>query len=61
MAIMARIMAAPRKMGSGFALIPITLKPLNSTAIRIPPKNAPMMVPEPPSIAVPPMTAAATE
>ena len=57
---MATRIAAPKMMSSGLALIPMTSKPSVSMASTIAPRNAPMMVPEPPSIAVPPMTAAAT-
>src|SRR5581483_4528950 len=53
--------AAPKIMLTTLALMPIKLKPSMSNASTIAPRNAPRIVPEPPSIAVPPMTAAVTE
>src|ERR1700730_8824680 len=58
--IMAIRIAAPSTMSSGLALTPATLSPSSSVASTIAPRNAPRMVPWPPSIAVPPMTAAVT-
>ncbi len=47
-------------MFSGLALIPMSGNPSMRMPSTTAPRNAPMIVPEPPSIAVPPMTAAVT-
>ena len=57
---MATRTAAPKMMGSGLALTPRMVKPSVSMPMTTAPRNAPMTVPVPPSIAVPPMTAAVT-
>src|ERR1017187_4226623 len=60
LAIIAIRIAPPKMMSSGLALTPATLSPLMSVDSTIAPRNAPRIVPCPPSIAVPPMTAAVT-
>src|ERR1700735_1305055 len=58
LAIMAIRIAPPKMMPSTFALIPTMSKPSIRVDRAIAARNAPSIVPEPPSIAVPPMTAA---
>src|ERR1700749_1162348 len=60
LAIMAIRMAPPKMMSSGLALTPRMLNPSVSVPSTIAPRAAPRIVPTPPSIAVPPMTAAVT-
>src|SRR6266545_2424360 len=58
--IIATRIATPRIRSKALALIPIRLKPSCRTPSTSAPTRAPMMVPEPPARAVPPITAAAT-
>src|SRR5947208_2306914 len=58
LAIIETRMAPPRIRKNGLALMPMRLTPFCSSASTSEPSSAPMMVPEPPARAVPPMTAA---
>ena len=57
---MATRIAAPKMIGNGFELTPMMSKPSVRIASTTAPRNAPKIVPEPPSIAVPPITAPIT-
>ena len=57
---MAMRIAPPKMMSSGLALTPMMLNPSIRVPSTIAPRAAPRIVPEPPSMAVPPMTAAVT-
>src|ERR1700735_5757758 len=60
LAIMAIRIAPPKMLSSGLALTPRMLNPSISVPSTIAPRAAPRTVPTPPSMAVPPMTAAVT-